>query len=109
MTLPDDVDAVLDLTPQIGPVAVVVLLELTRQSETATVASIGRRLGLGRDRIAHALVHLREVGLVSVSQARAGGRFAATKYSVHLPTTAPPSHRRRAACNGTLPLFPEPA
>jgi hypothetical protein len=109
MTLPEDVGAVLNLAPRIGPVAVVVLLELTRRPDTATVTSIGRRLGIGRDRVAHAVARLREAGLVSANQARTNGRFATTSYAVHPPTAAPTPHRRRTASNGTLPLFLGPA
>src|SRR3954449_2572505 len=109
MTSLDQLDAVLALTPRIGPVAIVVLLDLVRHEEMATAAAIGRRLGLGRDRVIHALVRLRDVGLVSVTQARIEGRFAHTRYSAHLPTTPSSGPKRRPAVDGTLPLFPESA
>ena len=109
MTSPDQLDAVLRLTPQLGPTAVVVLLDLAGHEETATVASIGRRLGLGRERVTHALVHLRDAGLVSVTQARVEGRFSKARYAVHLPATRPAERNRRAATNGTLPLFRDAA
>jgi DNA-binding transcriptional ArsR family regulator len=86
-----------------------VLLALIRHDGTATVASIGRRLGLGRDRVTHALVRLRDAGLVSVTQARIDGRFANTRYTTHLPPPPSSPSKRRAADNGTLPLFPESA
>jgi len=109
MTSAEQLDAVLRLTPQLGPAAVVVLLDLARHEETATVASIGRRPGLGRERVTHALMHLRDAGLVSVTQTRVEGRFSKARYTVHLPTTTSLGPRRRAALDGTLPLFPEPA
>jgi predicted transcriptional regulator len=109
MTSPDQLDAVLRLTPQLGPAAVVVLLDLARHEEAATVASIGGRLGMGRDRVAHALARLRHVGLVSVTQARREGRFANTRYTAHLPTTSSVGSKRRTAADGTLPLFPDAA
>ena len=40
-TSPDQLDTVLRLTPQLGPAAIVVLLDLARHEETATAASIG--------------------------------------------------------------------
>jgi hypothetical protein len=106
---PDELDAVLALTPRVGPVAVVVLLDVVRHDSTATAESIGRRLGLGRDRVTNAIVRLREAGLLSVTQARIGGRFARTRYIGHLPTTRSVGPKRRGAVDGTLPLFPEPA
>jgi predicted transcriptional regulator len=108
MTSPDELDAVLALTPQLGPVAVVVLLDLVRHEDTATVASVGRRLGLGRERVTHAMVRLRDAGLISVAQERIEGRFANTRYTAHLPIPASSRPKRGAAADGTLPLFPEP-
>jgi DNA-binding transcriptional ArsR family regulator len=109
MTSPDELDTIIALTPRVGPVAVVVFLDLVRHEDTATVASIGRRLGLGRDRVTHALVRLRDAGLVSVAQERLEGRFASTRYTTRLPRSVPSRPKRRAADNGTLPLFPESA
>jgi hypothetical protein len=109
MTSPDQLDAVLSLTPQLGPVAVVVLLDLARHEETASVASIGRRHGLGREHVPHALVHLRDAGLVSVTQARVEGRFSTARYTVHLPAPRRSERNSRAAAIGTPSLFPDAA
>ena len=86
----DRLAAAMALVPRLGPVAVIVLLDLCGSGKTASVAAIARRLGMGRDRVARALACLREAGLVSVVQSRSGGRFAGVVYVVHLPTPAHP-------------------
>ena len=89
----------------IGPVAwsALELLALSGQLDArgALVVTVGVRelaaqLGVGRDATANALSHLRELGLISASQQRAGrGRFDGTRHTILLPLLTEPSRSAR--------------
>jgi DNA-binding transcriptional ArsR family regulator len=64
---------------------------------TVGVRELAGRLGVGRDAAANALTRLRELGLVSAAQQRAGGgRFDGTLYTIRLPVLPEPSRGTRA-------------
>jgi hypothetical protein len=65
---------------------------------TVGVRDLAAQLGVGRDAAAKSLSRLRELGVISASQQRAGGgRFDGTRYTVLLPVLAePPSPRPEA-------------
>jgi hypothetical protein len=89
----------------LGPVAWSALeqLALSARRDTAgvLVVTVGVRdlaglLGVGRDAAANALSRLRDLGLISASQQRAGrGRFDGTRHTILLPVRSEPSARSR--------------
>jgi hypothetical protein len=79
---------------------------------------LGRRLGVGKDRAAAALLTLRQAGLVVSHIGRTAGsaRFAPSRYEVRVPVSCPtdtaphaartdPRIRRSRATNNTATLF----
>lgn len=90
----------------------VLALRSERQPDGAWVATLGVRelaglLGVGRDAAACALVALRDHGLVSAAQHRAGkGRFDGTRHTILLPLDverAPSPKTRPRASRATQP------
>ncbi len=104
----------LSLRQATGPVAwsALELLALSAQLDArgALVVAVGVRdlaaqLGVGRDATANALSHLRELGLISASQQRAGrGRFDGTRHTILLPVLTEPSRNTRTRSSKTARL-----
>jgi len=84
----------IDLRRQLGPTAWVVFEELLLVSSgpveachaSVSVRSLAARLGLAKDTVAGAIVRLRRVGLVTVTQTRtASGVFTTGSYQLTVP------------------------